>query len=338
MKRADRKALVQSILVPYLTAKKDRTIITQYDRVKGDKASRIRTVLSPVVTETGRLASGESFVDPASTNLQNLTKKEGLKDPLYRVRDCFIPDPGMTLMASDLDKAEAVIVAFESRDWDFYQKLIDGYDAHTWIASLAFHGGNMKSVTKHQRSVCKNVYYASLYKGGIATITRTVNQDADILGFRLTEGETAKVLAIILEVTRLEIWWPEIMRELWDPAIAGGVRWLENCFGFRRRFFNPDLHKLDKEAVNFKPQSTVANIIDEVMIETSKWEREGEFEFLLQVHDEVLFQVRDDLVSHYAPRLRACMETPFMSQGREVYVTAGLEVSKRWSELEEWVP
>lgn len=335
MKRAERKALVQQIVSPYLTAKKDRTIVGQYERIKGGKDGRIRTVLSPVVTETGRLASSESFID-VSTNLQNLTKKEGLKDPLYKVRDCFIPDEGMTLMASDLDKAEAVIVSFESQDWDFYDSLIEGRDTHRWIAALAFHGGNEKAVSSHERSVCKNVYYASLYKGGVPTITRTVNQDADILGFRLTEAETATVLGTILEVTRLEEWWVTIMKELWDPKMHGGTRWLENCFGFRRRFYEPEHHKLEKKAINFKPQSTVANIIDNVMIETHSWEADGEFEFLLQVHDEVLFQVRDDLVPHYAPRLRACMETPFTSQGREVYITAGLEVGKRWSKMGEW--
>jgi DNA polymerase-1 len=335
MKRTDRKTLVRRTLEPYLTAKKDRTIVGQYERIKGGKDGRIRTVLSPVTTETGRLASSESFID-TSTNLQNLTKKEGMKDPLYKVRDCFIPDEGMTLMASDLDKAEAVICAFESEDWEFYEKLIQGYDTHKWIAALAFHGGNMEAVTKHERSVCKNVYYASLYKGGVPTITRTVNQDADILGFRLTEAETAVVLATILKVTKLEEWWPSIMDELWNLDIAGGHRWLENCFGFRRRFYEPELHRLEKKAINFKPQSTVANIIDRVMIETHEWEEEGRFEFLLQVHDEVLFQVRDDLVNDYALELKRAMQRPFMSQGREVFITAGLEVAKRWSELEEW--
>jgi DNA polymerase-1 len=335
MKRAERKKIVRRIVEPYLTAKKDRTIVAQYERIEGGEDGRIRTVLSPVTTETGRLASSESFID-TSTNLQNLTKKEGMKDPLYKVRDCFIPDEGMTLMASDLDKAEAVICAFESEDWDFYEKLIEGYDTHKWIAALAFHGGNMEAVSKHERSVCKNVYYASLYKGGVPTITRTVNQDADILGFRLTESETATVLATILEVTKLEPWWDTILSELWSPDVAGGVRWLENCFGFRRRFYEPELHRLEKKAINFKPQSTVANIIDRVMIETHEWEREGEFEFLLQVHDEVLFQVRDDKVDEYAHRLREAMQRPFHSQGREVFITAGLEVAKRWSELEEW--
>lgn len=333
MKRQDRKDLTRSIVEPYLTAKKDRTIIGQYKRAAPGDDGRLRTVLSPVVTETGRLASSDSFVDPASTNMQNFSKKEGMKDPLYKVRDSFIADEGMTLLASDLDKAEAVIVSFESKDWDFYESLIKGRDTHTWIASLAFHGGNEKSVSKHERSVCKNVYYASLYKGGVPTITRTVNQDSDILGFKLTEAETGTVLSTILEVTRLEEWWDEIMTELWDPSVAGGVRWLENCFRFRRRFYEPDKRRLETKAVNFKPQSTVANKIDEVMITAHEWEEPGVFEFLLQVHDEVLYQVRDDLLVEYAGRVKEIMESHFPAQGRMVQITAGAESGKRWSEL-----
>ena len=333
MKRQERKDITRLIVEPYLTAKKDRTIIGQYKRAEPGEDEKLRTVLSPVVTETGRLASSDSFVDPASTNMQNFSKRAGMKDPLYKVRDVFVSDPGMTLLASDLDKAEAVIVSFESKDWDFYDKLINGMDTHRWIASLAFHQGNEKAVSSHERSVCKNVYYASLYKGGVPTITRTVNQDADILGFKLTEAETATVLSTILEVTNLEPWWDEIMRELWDPKIAGGIRWLENCFKFRRRFYEPDKIRLENKAVNFKPQSTVANKIDEVMIITQEWEEPGVFEFLLQVHDEVLYQVKDSKVKQYAGMVKEVMESEFMSQGRMVKITAGAEAGKCWSGL-----
>jgi DNA polymerase-1 len=334
MKRKEKKALVHSIVEPYLTAKKDRTILGQYKRCTPGEDGRLRTVLSPVVTVTGRLASSDSFVDEASTNMQNFSKRAAMRDPLYKVRDIFVPDDGMVLLASDLDKAEAVIVSFESQDWEFYDSLIQGKDTHTWIAALAFHGGNEKSVSKHERSVCKNVYYASLYKGGVPTITRTVNQDADLLGFRLSEAETATVLNTILKVTKLEEWWSTIMSELWDPEVAGGRRWLENCFGFRRQFFEVATHRLENMAINFKPQSTVANKIDEVMIAMGDIEKEGEFELVMQVHDEVLYQVKESKVKHYASLLHAEMEKPFTAQGREVMITAGLEAGKRWGQME----
>lgn len=334
MKRSERAAVVASIIEPYLTAKKDRTIITQYERVRGDASSRIRTVLSPVVTETGRLASGESFVDPASTNLQNISKTQGFKDPLYQVRDCFIPDPGFVLMAFDLDKAEAVVAAFESEDWDFYEALIAGADIHTQLAADTFHQGNARSVTKGERQVCKAVTYASLYIAGIPTITRTINRDSEMLGFKVTEEEVGKVHSTLLRVHPLEAWWDRVWSDLFNPDLYGGRRWLENCFGFRRMFYNLDDHSLHKEAVNFFPQSTVAGIIDRAMI--SAWQSivvPDECELLLQVHDELVFQCRPSLVPAYSERMIAAMTEPFMARGREVYIPSGCEVGERWGSM-----
>jgi len=331
VKRTERKAVVRSILTPYLTAKKDRTIESQYKRIAPAPDGVVRTVLSPVVTETGRLASGESFLDRFSTNLQNLSKKESYKDELYRVRDCFVSANGMSFVALDLDKAEAVIVAFESEDWAFYEALIRGEDIHTVLAADSFHGGNQKSVSKHERQICKNVTYASLYMAGIARITRTINADSDALGVKLTESQVEVVYKALLSAHPLEQWWANVWTELLDPDLYGGYRWLENALGFRRMFYNPDDHKLHKEAVNFPPQSTVAGVIDNAMIQAwEKWDEPGTCELLHQVHDELIFQVADDKLSLVVPELIALMETPFEARGREVYMPSGAVVGKRW--------
>ncbi len=331
MKRAERKAVVYDIVQPYLTAKKDRTIKTQYERIAPAKDGMVRTVLSCVVTETGRLASGESFLDPFSTNLQNLSKKESYKDELYRVRDCFVAADGMSFVALDLDKAEAVIVAFESEDWEFYQALISGADIHTDLAAQSFHSGNAKAVSKHERQVCKNVTYASLYMAGIARITRTINADSASLGVKLTEDEVQKVYDILLQVHPLEDWWQKVWDELMDPELYGGYRWLENALGFRRMFYNPDDHKLHKEAVNFPPQSTVAGVIDRAMIGAwEQYDEPGVCELLHQVHDELIFQVADSKILQIVPELIGLMEEPFEARGREVYMPSGAVVGKRW--------
>lgn len=332
MKRSERAAIVHSIVAPALTGKKDRTMLSQYDRAAGGgEDGRLRTVLSPVVTSTGRLASGESFVDPASTNFQNFSKKQGYLDPLYRVRDCFISDPGMVLVASDLDKAEAVVVAFESQDWDLYQKFIDGEDIHTWVAGHAYHGGNQKSVTTEERNRCKNVLYASFYKAGIPKITSTINADAKTKADRLTMEEVERIYNTILSLIRLAEWWDNVWDEFCNPNLYGGERWLENCFGLRRLFYEPDIDKVHKLGINFFPQSTVACRIDKAMLDAVDYLCvEGECELLLQVHDELLFQVAESKLHHYAPRIREIMQSPFPARGRDVMIPAGLEFGRRW--------
>lgn len=334
--RAERKSLVAQITEPYVTAKKDQTIRAQYERIAPGSDGRIRTVLSPVVTKTGRLASGESFVDPASTNLQNLSKKEAMKDPLYKVRDCFIPDPGMVLLAIDYEKAEAFCSAFESEDWFFYDALHTGKDVHTWLAALAYHNGNEKAVTKMQRQNCKNCYYASLYRAGVSKITRTINQDAGAGGARITEAEVGKIHAIIMRETKLQSWWDNVWVELMDPKLYGGTRWLENCLGFRRMFYNPNLYQLHTEAINFFPQSTVASRMDEVIIESlDKHESEGSCELLLQVHDELLWQVEESKVMHYAEAHHEMMIRKFRARGKDVFIPAAVSVGPRWGAMKE---
>lgn len=329
--RSDRKEIAASVLRPYLTAKKDRTILTQYGRIAPGPDGRVRTVLSPVVTETSRLASGESFVDPASTNLQNLSKKESYKDQLYRVRDCFIADPGMVLLASDLDKAESVVMAFESDNWEFYEKIIRGEDTHAWVASQAYHSGNIKSVTKPERQRCKNVFFASLYMAGIPKITSTINADATSKADKLTEDEVQVVYDAIMDILHLNVWWDRVWNDLMDPDTHGGVRWLENALGLRRMFYNPDNHKLHKEAVNFFPQSTVATRINDVMIWAwNEIEEPGECEMILQVHDEILWQVREDKTTHYGSRIKEAMQSSFTARGRSVYIPASVESGRRW--------
>lgn len=336
MKRSERAQYAYNITHPYLTAKKDQTISSQYTRVSPGPDGRIRTVLSPVVTETGRLASSESFVDPASTNLQNISKTQGFKDPLYQVRDIFIADPSYLLLAFDLDKAEAVVAAFESEDWDFYQALIEGEDIHTSLAAETFHGGNTRSVKKEERQVCKMVTYASLYLASVSTITRNLNANSDMLGFRVTEELVGKVHSTLMEKRRLSEWWERVLDDLFNPEVSGGYRWLDNCFGFRRQFYNPNHHDLHKEAVNFFPQSTVANIIDRAMIRA--WEEiciPGEFELLLQVHDELLFLCKQGKEHEYSSKILSVMEEPFTARGREVYITSGAKVGLRWGSMDD---
>lgn len=336
LSRDTRKSLARSIIEPCLIAKKDQTIRSQYERVAPGPDGRIRTVLSPVVTETGRLASGESFVDPASTNLQNLSKKEAMKDPLYRVRDCLIADPGMTLLAIDFEKAEAFVASFESEDWFFYEALHTGKDTHKWLAALAFHNGNEKAVSEHERQVCKNCYYASLYRAGIPKITRTINQDADVLGFRVTEADVAKVHTIIMRETKLQSWWDRVWVELMDPNLYGGTRWLENCLGFRRMFYNPNSYQLHTEAINFFPQSTVATRMDEIIIESLETqENPGACELLLQVHDELLWQVSTDQAMALAEAHYSMFIRPFRSRGHDVHIAASVSLGPQWGSMEK---
>jgi DNA polymerase-1 len=330
MNRNERKRLVRSIVEPYLTARKDKTQINILKRIKPGADGRIRTVLS-VSTETGRLASSESLVDE-STNLQNMSNITSLSDPLYRVRDCFIADEGMTLLAVDHDKAEAVALAAMSRDWDYYERLHAGEDVHSWHAGHFFgvqewiDGGRADKV---QRQLAKNATFASNYMASQKTIQNTVNAKWEQIGRKVSFDEIMKIHKIYLNLHPLKRWWQETAEEVSRRG------YLINPFGFKRRFYNPDSHKRLKEALAFQPQSTVASNINRSLIEIDQHLRPDEGQFLLQVHDELLFQVYESKVMDVYHLVREVMERPFIVHGQEVHIPASGKMGACWGTMQE---
>jgi len=331
VKRAEKKALVHSIVLPYITAKRDKTQLGIYNRIKPGPDSRIRTVHGAAATETSRLNSSESICDPASTNLQNLPNVTASGDELYQVRDCIVADQDMILVAVDYDAAESICLAAYSKDWEFYDRLIAGEDVHSWHAGHFFDNKfwvNGQKADKVERSVSKNATFACNYMGSIYTVTLTVNRQADKIGRKVTQAEIARIHRMYLNLHPLERWW----RDTSDQLRRTGV--LTNCFEFTRRFYNPDFDKRLKEGLAFFPQSTVACNINRSMTEiAATLDVERECELLLQVHDELLFQVREDLAHEKLGQIISIMEKPFTIHGREIYIPASAKMGKSWGQM-----
>lgn len=332
MKLAERKEVVRSIVEPAIQAKKDRTQLGIYKRIKPGPDGRIRTVQSPAAVETGRLNSSESIADPASTNLQNLPNITALQDELYQVRDCFIADPGFVLLAVDYDKAEAVALAASSQDWDYYDKLHAGEDTHSWHAGHFFGVQEWTEgirADKMQRQLAKNATFASNYMAGIQTIQITVNKKWEEIGRKVSRKEIERIHQIYLSLHPLERWWQ------WTKEEIDRRGHLINPFGFKRHFYNPDSHQRHKEALAFQPQSTVASNINRSLIEISRSIPQDRAQFLLQIHDELLFQVPEDSVLDLYRLIRAIMQKTFHVHDREVFIPASGKVGACWGTMEE---
>src|SRR6266700_4178944 len=103
---AERRTIAEAVVVPMLKGIRDRKVKSTYDRLAPDRAGRIYTVLSPD-TASFRMSSGGSLLQASATNLQNIEKKVAKLDPLYQVRDIFVPDEGYELITVDYSGAEA---------------------------------------------------------------------------------------------------------------------------------------------------------------------------------------------------------------------------------------
>ena len=326
-----RRQIAGSIVGPILTGKKDRTVMKVYDRIAPGSDGRIHTQLAPR-TASGRLASFESGVDEASTNLQNIVKKVGRADVLYRARDVFIPKEGMVLLANDYKNAEGILAGAYSKDWGFVDKILAGEDVHEEHARYFF---EVDEPTDLQRDVAKTIYYAGLYYATAETLTRTLNKDADLFGRAFHVVEVADLRARNLQMHPLEVWWQEVDEEL---ERNGG--WLRNCFGYRRVFYDPDNHNRLKDGLSFYPQSTVSSLMNRALPRIfTEVDVPDEVELILQVHDEVIHQCLPERVEETDAQVRAIMTEPFTIHGRELYLPVDGKVGERWGQMQkikEW--
>src|SRR5512143_1829594 len=126
-----------------------------YERIAPSSDGSVRTVFNPAGTYTGRFSASGAFYIPNSTNLQNLPAAEAARDPLYRVRECFVPRKGSVFLYADLSQAEARVVAcLAEDDWLLHAWSQEGWDAHRWTASKIF-GVDEATVSPAQRYLGK---------------------------------------------------------------------------------------------------------------------------------------------------------------------------------------
>lgn len=325
-----RKAVARSIIEPMLVGKRDRTIASTYKRLSPGSDGRIHTQLDPTGTTTMRLASSETMLEEASTNLQNMANKVAALDPLYHVRDIFVPLEGYVFAAGDYKQAEAITTAGYIRDKVWLEQMLAGLDTHRLHASHAFSVDEVQ-VSGRQRKTAKNVTYASLYGASVPTITQTINKDEHIHGIRVTQEEVRNVRNVLLQLHPLEQWWFDLEREILDQRGA-----VFNCFGQRRKLYDPDMGYRVKDAASFKSQSTVAWRMDKSIIECMETvDRPGDIELLLQIHDELLFMVKPEYLDELQERMTDIMERPFHIGPTGLYIPVEWAVGTNWGKLVE---
>ncbi|MEE9133296.1 MAG: DNA polymerase I [Gemmatimonadota bacterium] len=239
-----------------------------------DEAYRIHTSFNQTVTSTGRLSSS----DP---NLQNIP----IRTPLgAEIRKGFVPAAGFLFLGADYSQIELRILAHLSGDPAFVEAFQAGRDVHRDTAALIF-GVNPDAITPAMRAQAKTVNFATIYGQGPAALARQ-------LGITITQAREF----IDNYFTRF----PAI-REYLDHQVelAREQGYIETLFG-RRRYI-PELNSKnanirgfgERIASNSPIQGTAADLIKLAMINihSQLQKRRGAARMILQVHDELLFEV-----------------------------------------------
>ncbi len=277
-----------------------------------ENTGRVHTSYHQAVAATGRLSSN----DP---NLQNIPIRspEG-----RRIRQAFIADPGFVLLAADYSQIELRIMAHLSGDEGLLRAFAEDRDIHQATAAEVF-GVALDAVSGDQRRSAKAINFGLIYgmsAFGLARqlgIARGAAQTYVDLYFARYPG-----VRRYMEATR-------------EQARREG--YVETVFG--RRLYLPEINSrnrnmqqyAERSAINAPMQGTAADIIKRAMISVDAWCQNSAVpaRLIMQVHDELVLEVREDGVEQASAALRS-----HMSEAAELAVPLKVEVGSglNWDE------
>ncbi len=301
------------VLMQYRSLSKLKSTYT--DKLPGQinpRTGRVHTSYQQAVAATGRLSSS----DP---NLQNIPVRtaEG-----RRIRQAFVASPGYQLLAADYSQIELRIMAHLAKDEGLLHAFRNDLDVHRATAAEVF-GVALDQVTTDQRRSAKAINFGLIYgmsAFGLAKqigVDRKQSQDYIDRYFARYPG----VLAY-MERTR---------------AQAAEQGFVETLFG--RRLYLPDINAknpalrkgAERTAINAPMQGTAADIIKRAMVAVDNWLTDSGLDarVILQVHDELVLEVREGLVEQVKDEIRG-----YMSGAAELDVPLLVEVGvgSNWDE------
>ncbi|MGC9602404.1 MAG: DNA polymerase [Minisyncoccia bacterium] len=285
-----------------------------------DNNGRLHTSFVQTGTATGRLSSK----DP---NLQNIP----IKTELGRaIRRAFIADKNFMLVSFDYSQIELRVAALLSHDEALADIFKNGRDVHAEVAARVFHVRD-NEVNYEQRRRAKVINFGILYGMGVTALQAA-------LGTSRAEAQEF-YHQYFAAFPRLAAYLDEI------KADASREGYVETFFG-RRRYFDGIRSPIpfvraaaERMAINAPMQGTVADVVKLAMIKIDElFEREakGHAFQLLQVHDELVFEIEESVVDELAPQIKALMEgvIPEKETRGIPFITEG-KVGKNWGEMKK---
>ncbi|MFY0675711.1 MAG: DNA polymerase I [Neptuniibacter sp.] len=254
------------------------------------ETGRIHTSYHQAVTATGRLSS----TDP---NLQNIPVRtqEG-----RRIRHAFVAPQGYKIVAADYSQIELRIMAHLSQDKGLLDAFSKGEDIHRATAAEVFKVG-LDEVSADQRRSAKAINFGLIYGMSAFGLAKQLG---------IARKEAAQYIEHYFET------YPGVQHYMDDIRTkAQEEGYVETLFG--RRLYLPEIkaknamrrQAAERTAINAPMQGTAADIIKRAMVAVDQWLPESEFDvrMIMQVHDELVFEVREDQVDQFITEVKAQM-------------------------------
>ena len=279
-----------------------------------DENDRIHTTFNQNGTSTGRLSS-------ANPNIQNIPVRtdEGIK-----IRKGFISQDGWSLISFDYSQIELRVLAELSKDDNLLLAYKKDKDLHDLTARKIFFKTDEEPVTREERSIAKVINFSILYGKtpfGLSKELKIPVADASqyIKTYFEQYPKVKKFLENILENAR---------KNGFVETLYGTRRYINNI-----NSSNKNLQaQANRMAVNTVVQGTAANIIKKVMIKLyDEFKNNDDIKMLLQVHDELIFEVKDEVSEKYMEKIKEIMEGTIKFE--DIKLSANGSLAKNWGLL-----
>ncbi|MDC5821035.1 DNA polymerase I [Vibrio europaeus] len=274
-------------------AKLKSTYTDKLPKMINPETGRVHTSYHQAVTATGRLSS----TDP---NLQNIPIRN---DEGRRIRQAFIAPHGYKIMAVDYSQIELRIMAHLSGDKALLDAFQQGKDIHSATAAEIM-GTTIDQVSTEQRRRAKAVNFGLIYGMSAFGLAKQLG---------IPRGEAQDYMNKYFER------YPGVMQYMEDTRSAAAEQgYVETIFG--RRLHLPEIKSrngmrrkaAERAAINAPMQGTAADIIKKAMLLVDEWlqtEGDGRVKLLMQVHDELVFEVQESALAEIESKVQQLMES-----------------------------
>lgn len=305
-------ALPKLLLEHRSLAKLKSTYTDKLPLMISKRTQRVHTSYHQAVTATGRLSSR----DP---NLQNIPVRteEG-----RRIRQAFIARKGYKVVAADYSQIELRIMAHLSQDKGLLTAFAEGKDIHRATAAEVF-GVPLDEVTNDQRRSAKAINFGLIYGMSAFGLARQLG---------IPRGEAQRYMDLYFER------YPGVLRYMENTRHQASEQgYVETLEG--RRLYLADIKSsngmrrkaAEREAINAPMQGTAADIIKKAMIAVDSWlqTEKPDADMLMQVHDELVFEVKESELEHVIEKVRELME---QSMQLDVPLKVDVGIGNNWDE------
>jgi len=280
---------------------------------------RVHGSFNQTVAATGRLSSS----DP---NLQNIPIRSELGGTIRRA---FIPEPGWKLLSADYSQIELRLLAHFCGDEELRKAFAEDRDIHSIVAAQVF-GIAESEVTSEQRRMAKTINFGLIYglsAFGLAQRLEISREDAT----KFIDAYFAKYPRVLEYQEKLLA---ECRQQSFVSTILGRRRTIA---GIRIRTSYKSRIQPEREAINMQIQGSAADLIKVAMVNLHRLFRQEKYRarLLLQIHDELVFEIPPEELATVAPLIRREM-TEALGTKLDVPLGVDMGVGENWLDMEEY--